>query len=114
MSFDSLEMEFEIDLWRFNKARRELKSSMERFSEDMVQALVAVNKQVTQLGQSEPANMASVDAHASYDVRSLAGELSKAQWSDLRYGFEPSRGSPSLRRDTSRKRSLQSRAKLKW
>lgn len=113
MSFDSLEMEFEIDLWRFNKARRELKGSLERFSEDMVQALVAVNKQVSQLGQLEPANMASVDAHASYEVRSPPGELSKAQWSELRYGFEPSTGSRSLGRDTSQKRSLRSRAKLR-
>lgn len=93
MSFDSLEIEFEIDLWRFNKSRRELKRSMERFSEDMIQALVAVNEQVLQLGQSEPAKMASVDAHASYDVRSPAGELSKAQWFALRHGFEPSKGS---------------------
>jgi len=114
MSFDSLEIEFEIDLWRFNKARRELKNSMERFSEDMIQALVAVNKQVSQLGQSEPANMASVDAHASYDACSLARELSKAQWSDLRHGFEPSRGSPSLGKDTSQRRLLRSNAKLKW
>jgi len=114
MSFDSLEIEFEIDLWRFNKARRELKNSMERFSEDMIQALVAVNQQVSQLGKSEPANMASADALASYDARSPARELSKAGWCDLRHGFEPSRGSPSLGQDSSQMRSLQNHARLKW